>query len=99
MALLLACLLQHGLAMTLKFRYEECLTYTFNMYEPFYGSFVSMPDSYGMQTKYDLVITAPSQTKAHENIGQAEAKFHLVPYETVRGTAGLHLHLNIPTVV
>eukprot|EP00198_Chlamydomonas_reinhardtii_P012202 XP_001701539.1 Emp24/gp25L/p24 family protein [Chlamydomonas reinhardtii] len=69
-------------AIKLKFRYEECMQYDLNMYEPFYGSFVALPDLYSLQAKYDLIITSPSGTRVHETVGEPEAKFHLVPYET-----------------
>lgn len=46
-------------AVKLKFRDQECLSYTFNQYEYFYGSFVSLPDAYGIAAKYDLAVTAP----------------------------------------
>lgn len=36
-------------AIKLKFRYEECMQYDLNMYEPFYGSFVALPDLYSLQ--------------------------------------------------
>jgi hypothetical protein len=38
-------------AIKLKFQGEECLSYTFQQYEYFYGSFVSMPDVYGSTAK------------------------------------------------
>lgn len=56
-------MIQYTLALKLKFRHEECMTYDFDMYEPFYGSFVGMPDTYGVQAKYNLVITSPTGTK------------------------------------
>ncbi|KAG2454407.1 hypothetical protein HYH02_001429 [Chlamydomonas schloesseri] len=52
------------------------------MYEPFYGSFVALPDLYSLQAKYDLIITSPSGTRVHETVGEPETKFHLMPYET-----------------
>jgi hypothetical protein len=73
-----------SLAIKLKFRYEECLTYEFTMYEPFYGSFVAMPDLYNMQAKYDLLITSPNEVRVHESTAQSEGKFNLVPYEAGR---------------
>lgn len=76
--------LQAADAVKLKFRYEECMTYDFHMYEPFYGSFVSLADQYGAVAKYDLMITSPAGTKVHEVQNQPEAKFHLVPYEDGR---------------
>jgi len=60
------------------------MTYHFEMYEPFYGSFVALPDVYGLQASYNVVITSPSGTKVHETHAQNEGKFHLVPYETGR---------------
>ena len=39
------------------------MTFDMNMYEPFYGSYVSMPDMYGTDAKYNLVITSTSGTK------------------------------------
>ncbi|KAG2431849.1 hypothetical protein HXX76_009342 [Chlamydomonas incerta] len=58
------------------------MQYDLNMYEPFYGSFVALPDLYSLQAKYDLIITSPGGTRVHETVGEPEAKFHLVPYET-----------------
>ncbi|GFR46737.1 hypothetical protein Agub_g8360 [Astrephomene gubernaculifera] len=75
-------LLGQATAIKLKFRYDECMHYDMNMYEPFYGSFVALPDLYALQARYDLTITSPSGTRVHETIGETEAKFHLVPYET-----------------
>ncbi|KAF6263450.1 Emp24/gp25L/p24 family protein [Scenedesmus sp. NREL 46B-D3] len=69
-------------AIKLKFQGEECLSYTFQQYEYFYGSFVSMPDVYGSTAKYDLTITAPSQSKLYEVHKEGEATFHLVPVES-----------------
>lgn len=71
-------------AVKLKFRYEECLSYNFQLYEPFYGSFVALPDLYGVYAKYDLVITSPSNSKVYEILGQNDGKFHLIPYEAGR---------------
>eukprot|EP00195_Chlamydomonas_chlamydogama_P009940 CAMPEP_0202906592 /NCGR_PEP_ID=MMETSP1392-20130828/39654_1 /ASSEMBLY_ACC=CAM_ASM_000868 /TAXON_ID=225041 /ORGANISM="Chlamydomonas chlamydogama, Strain SAG 11-48b" /LENGTH=179 /DNA_ID=CAMNT_0049595191 /DNA_START=193 /DNA_END=729 /DNA_ORIENTATION=+ len=68
----------------LKFRYEECMTYDFEMYTPFYGSFVAMPDVYGYAAQYNLVVTSPSGTKVHETHAMSEGRFHLIPYETGR---------------
>ncbi len=52
LALLCICfLLQRALGIKLKFRYEECMQYEINMYEPFYGSFVALPDLYSMQVR------------------------------------------------
>lgn len=48
-------LLQAVQGVKLKFRFEECLTYDMTMYEPFYGSFVALPDMYGNQVS-DLGI-------------------------------------------
>mmetsp|Transcript_18835 Transcript_18835/g.32163 ORF Transcript_18835/g.32163 Transcript_18835/m.32163 type:complete len:212 (+) Transcript_18835:38-673(+) len=71
-------------AVKLKIRFEECISHEFGMYEPFYGSFVAMPDVYGNQANYNLIISAPSGTKVHETHSQADGKFHLVPYESGR---------------
>ncbi|KAG2487692.1 hypothetical protein HYH03_013691 [Edaphochlamys debaryana] len=79
---LLSCLHSLALGIKLKFRYEECMQYEMVMYEPFYGSFVALPDLYSLQAKYDLIVTSPSGTRVHEVQGESEAKFHLVPYET-----------------
>ncbi|MEW5316230.1 MAG: hypothetical protein WDW38_007611 [Sanguina aurantia] len=68
----------------LKFRYEECMIYDVTMYEPFTGSFVALPDAHNTQARYDFDITSPSGVRIHELQGQAEGKFHLVPYETGR---------------
>ncbi|KIZ04780.1 hypothetical protein MNEG_3174 [Monoraphidium neglectum] len=68
-------------AVKLKFIHEECLSYTFNQYEYFYGSFVALPDQFGTPAKYDLVVTAPSGQKLYEVSGESEATFHLVPVE------------------
>lgn len=68
-------------AVKLKFMQEECLSYTFNQYEYFYGSFVSLPDQFGTPAKYDLVVTAPSGQRLYEVSGESEATFHLVPVE------------------
>lgn len=53
-----------------------------NKYEPFYGSFVALLDLYNMQARYDLVVTSPSGRKVHETVGETEARFNVVPYET-----------------
>jgi len=84
-AVLLLAALVPSRAIKLKFTTEECLSYSFNQYEYFYGSFVAMPDAYGMTAKYDLVITAPSEQKLYEVHRESEATFHLVPVE-----AGAH---------
>lgn len=82
-ALLLAVL--HGAdAVKLKFRYEECLTHEFKAYEPFYGSFVAMPDFHGVQAKYDVSIQAPSGSMVYQVIGESDGKFNLITYETGR---------------
>lgn len=78
---LLALLAQRTGAIKLKFGTEECMSYTFNQYEYFYGSFVAMVDPYGHTAKYDLTITAPSQQKLYEVHRESEATFHLVPVE------------------
>jgi hypothetical protein len=80
-ALLLVAALAPLQAIKLKFTTQECLSYTFSQYEYFYGSFVAMPDAYGMAAKYDLEVTAPSQQKLYEVHKEAEATFHLVPVE------------------
>ena len=36
------------------------MSYPFEMYSSFYGSFVAMADQYGMTAKYDLTVSAPS---------------------------------------
>lgn len=82
--LVIAACLGQGQALKLKFRYEECMTYEFQMYEPFYGSYVSLADQYGAVANYDLTITSPSGLKVHEVHGQSEAKLHQVPYESGR---------------
>lgn len=86
--LLLFCVVLVGLipalAVKLKFRYEECLSYEFQLYEPFYGSFVALPDLYGVYAKYDLVVYSPGNAKVYEILGQNEGKFHLIPYESGR---------------
>jgi hypothetical protein len=46
---LLLPLLLPAQAIKLRFRYEECLYHEFEMYTPFYGSFVALSDIYGMQ--------------------------------------------------
>ncbi len=82
LALLLAALLAApAAAVKLKFVQEECLSYTFNQYEYFYGSFVALPDQFGTPAKYDLTVTAPSGAKLYEVYGESEATFHLVPVE------------------
>lgn len=48
---LVLAILQSANAIKLKFRYEECMQYELNMYEPFYGSFVALPDLYNMQVR------------------------------------------------
>jgi hypothetical protein len=67
LGLLLLC--HQAAAIKLRFRYEECLYHEFNMYEPFYGSYVALSDVYGMQASYTLLITAPSGTRVHEAVG------------------------------
>lgn len=78
---LLLLLVQPGSAIKLKFKHEECMTYTFVQYEYFYGSFIALPDVYGVVAYYDLVITAPSGIKLYEVYGEQDATFHLVPTE------------------
>lgn len=69
-------------AIKLKFATEECMVYTFNQYEYFYGSFVAMPPKGSTQThKYDLLVSAPSGAALYEVHGESEASFHLVPVE------------------
>ena len=68
-------------AVKLKFKFEECMFYSFNQYEYFYGSFVSMPDVYGVVAFYDMSVTAPSGIKLYEVLGESESTFHLVPTE------------------
>jgi hypothetical protein len=81
--LLALCLLAStARAVKLKFRDTECVFYSFNQYEYFYGSYVSLPDAYGVSAKYDLLVTAPSGTKLYELTAEAEATFHLVPVES-----------------
>ncbi|KAJ9512953.1 Emp24/gp25L/p24 family protein [Haematococcus lacustris] len=82
--LLLFLLASGASALKLKIRYEECMTYDMLMYEPFYGSFVALPDTYGVHPSFILEITAPSGTKVHNSGRQTESKFHQVPYETGR---------------
>jgi hypothetical protein len=77
----LLLLAQAGNAIKLKFKFEECMFYTFNQYEYFYGSFVSMPDVYGVVAFYDMTVTAPSGVKLYEVFGEGESTFHLVPTE------------------
>lgn len=79
-------------AVKLKFKYEECLYYTFQQYEYFYGSYVSVPDVYGVAAKYDLVVTSPNGNKLYETLGESEATFHLVPTEA--GTHKFCIRLN-----
>lgn len=81
-AILVAALVAPISAVKLKFKDTECVSYTFNQYEYFYGSFVSLPDVYGVTVKYDLHVTAPSGTKLYELLGESEATFHLVPVES-----------------
>jgi len=66
----------------LRFKDQECVAYSFNQYEYFYGSYVSLPDVYGVAAKYDLAVLAPSGAKLYELTGEAEATFHLVPVES-----------------
>ncbi|GLI62675.1 hypothetical protein VaNZ11_005351 [Volvox africanus] len=75
-------LLQRAVALKLRFRYEECMQYEVSMYEPFYGSFVALPDLYSLQARYDLIVTSPAGMRVHEVHGEPETKFHLVPYES-----------------
>lgn len=77
--LLLVCRNVQGIK--LKFKYEECMTYTFKQYEYFYGSFVALPDVYGSPAHYDLIVTTPSASRLYERLGETEANFHLVPTE------------------
>lgn len=70
-------------AIKLKFGAEECMVYTFNQYEYFYGSFVALPLKGSTQAgKYDLTVTAPSGQHLYEVTGESEASFHLVPVES-----------------
>jgi hypothetical protein len=70
-------------AIKLKFAAEECMVYTFNQYEYFYGSYVAMPPKGGAQApKFDLVVSAPSGQALYEVTGESEASFHLVPVES-----------------
>jgi len=85
LAALLLALAPAARAIKIKFTTEECLSYTFNQYEYFYGSFVALPDQFGTPAKYDLTVTAPSGQKLYEVSGESEATFHLVPVE-----AGTH---------
>lgn len=91
-SLLLAVLLSGSTALKLKFGQQECLSYEFNQYEYFYGSFVAMPDVYGVAAKYDLAVTAPSGQKLYEVHGESDATFHLVPVEA--GSHKFCLHFN-----
>ncbi len=59
-AFVLASLLCNVDAIKLKFRTEECMHYAFRQYDPFYGSFISLPDVYGHVAPYSLTITSPS---------------------------------------
>lgn len=70
-------------AIKLKFGAEECMTYTFNQYEYFYGSYVALPTKgQTAAAKYDLTVVAPSGQRLYEVAGESEATFHLVPVES-----------------
>lgn len=79
--LALLALVPSAAAVKLKFKAEECMTYQFTQYEYFYGSFVALPDVYGVTARYDLTVTAPSGHRLYEVIGEMDASFHLVPTE------------------
>jgi hypothetical protein len=82
---ILALLTAPSQAIKLKFATEECMVYTFNQYEYFYGSYVAMlpkSASGSAAAKYDLHVTAPSGQSLYEVTGESEATFHLVPVET-----------------
>lgn len=70
-------------AIKLKFGDEECMVYTFNQYEYFYGSYVALPAKGTTNAaKYDLTVVAPSGQRLYEVTGESEATFHLVPVES-----------------
>jgi hypothetical protein len=70
-------------AIKLKFGAEECMVYTFNQYEYFYGSYVALPaKGTTAAAKYDLTVVAPSGQRLYEVTGESEATFHLVPVES-----------------
>ncbi|GAX77065.1 hypothetical protein CEUSTIGMA_g4511.t1 [Chlamydomonas eustigma] len=69
-------------ALKLKFRSEECMQYHFDMYQPFYGSYVSLPDMYGFIARYNLEIHSPSGNLVYHADEEREDKFNLIPYET-----------------
>lgn len=80
-------------AIKLKFAAEECMTYTFNQYEYFYGSYVALPPKgQTAAAKYDLSVVAPSGSRLYEVTGESEATFHLVPVES--GSHRFCLRLN-----
>mmetsp|Transcript_15667 Transcript_15667/g.46247 ORF Transcript_15667/g.46247 Transcript_15667/m.46247 type:complete len:220 (-) Transcript_15667:1214-1873(-) len=84
--LLLVLLVSAGTvsAVKLKFRGQECMTYDLVMYHGIYGGFVAMPDAANRVAAYDLVITAPSNTRVHETKNAKDMKFNIVPYESGR---------------
>jgi len=83
LALALAFAPSRAAAIKLKFGAQECMAYTFNQYEYFYGSYVALPSKGATATaKYDLTVVAPSGQRLYEVSGESEATFHLVPVES-----------------
>jgi len=66
----------------LKFGMEECIERDIKINEPFYGSYVSLPDNQGHYVNYNMIILSPSNEKLHESHALKDDYFNLVAKES-----------------